>query len=99
MVCRFQGHVKQKRVHTYSHNFLFFNVCTMFETVKGVHVTSRRELLGAFFTYSKTIVAGLAETRTKAKRLQTKNYEVVSGGSQRQNLGCELWVAAKYLVV
>jgi len=98
---RFHGHVRNKRVFNYSHLFIFYNICTMYESAKSDMagmVTGRRLQLDDLFTHLSATVIGLAETRTRAARCRTNNYLCVSGGAEKQNLGCELWIASKYPV-
>jgi len=99
MVRRFFGHTTHKKVSAHSHMFVFYNIFTMYESQKAEVVgitTGRRATPDEYFHQLGATVVGVAESRTRAKRCETDIFLIVSSGSQRNSLGCEVWIAKLY---
>lgn len=73
----------------------------MYESTKSDPVgmvTGRRAILDEYFHQFGDTAIGLAETRTKSRKLCPSNYVVVSSGPQKNSLGCEIWLAKSFPV-
>jgi len=98
---RFAAYPHTKHVYAYSHSLMFYNVCTIYESTKDKSVgivLGRRALLDEFLHQFGANIVGMAETRSRARRMNTQNYIVIAGGLDKNSLGMEVWISKRFPV-